>query len=238
MSDNDFKLKGYEFLKFKEDNAEIYFSTARGDLDFNKNTQLGLKNINKLKNWFNLERVGYLNQIHGDKVYKYDGMIYDGDAIITDKKRIAIGVFTADCVPIIVYDKNKKVIAAVHSGWKGTIKNISIRAIEKMIEDYNSEVKDLKIYIGPHNMGCCYEVSEELILQFKSLELYKDIDISIDRKLNLQKCILKQLWSIGIENNQINTLNICTFCSKKYKLHSYRKNKEESGRMFSFVFIK
>lgn len=228
----------YEFLKFSEEDAEIYFSTAKGNLNFNKNTIEGTENIKKLKEWLNIKEIGYLNQIHSDLVYIHDGEMHDGDAIITNEKQVGIGIFTADCVPVIIYDKKKKVAAAVHSGWRGTIQNIVIKAVEKMIKEYNISIEDLIVYIGPHNMQCCYEVSEELTFQFKSLELYKSSDIIKGRNLSLQNCIIEQLNSLGVRHHQIKTLDICTFCNEKYDLHSYRKHKEESGRMFSFICIR
>lgn len=231
-------INDYELIMCKEEGADIFFSTAKNKLNFNKNTNDGLNNMENIKIWFNLKNVGYLNQIHSDLIHKYDGNVHDGDAIITDKLGVAIGVFTADCVPVIIYDKIKKVAAAVHSGWKGTIKNISSKTITKMIEEYNVSIKDLKIYIGPHNMQCCYEVSEELINEFKSFELYKNANIAKGRNLSLQNCILTKLYNLGIHKEQVTTLDICTFCSKKYNLYSYRKNENKDGRMFSFIFMK
>src|SRR3712207_9545829 len=118
--------------------------------------------------------------LHSDDIYIYNGLKYDGDALITNKRRIAIGVFTADCVPVLIYDKKNLVVAAIHSGWKGTLNCIVSKTIDTMINRYNSNIKDLEIYIGPHNMMCCYEVSEELIHTFKSSNIYKEA--KIDRK--------------------------------------------------------
>lgn len=231
-------INGYKFLEFEDEKFHIYFSTAENNLNFNKNISEGISNLENLKMWFDLENIGYLNQTHSDIVYIYDENIHDGDAIITDKKNIGIGIFTADCIPILIYDRNKEVIAAIHSGWKGTLKCIVQKAIDKMILKYNTNVEDLVAYIGPHNMQCCYEVSQELIEEFKEQEIYKNINIANGRNLSLQSCIINQLINKGVKLDQINQLNICTYCSEKYHLYSYRKDKEESGRMFSFIFIK
>ncbi|MCY6959449.1 peptidoglycan editing factor PgeF [Clostridium brassicae] len=231
-------IESYKFLQCIESGAEIFFSTAESGLDFNKSTKEGLQNIENIKKWFQVSEVGYLNQVHSDLVHIYSRQIQDGDALITSKKGVAIGVFSADCVPIIIFDKKNKVAAAVHSGWRGTIKCICINAINRMIGEFNTSVEDLSIYIGPHNQSCCYEVSEELINEFKSLSLYKNFNIAEGRNLNLQKCILIQLNSLGVKDDQVKTLDICTFCNKDYSMYSYRKNREKSGRMFSFIFLK
>ncbi|KEI01487.1 peptidoglycan editing factor PgeF [Clostridium botulinum] len=235
---NILNVKGYQFLEYKSDSVGIYFSTSKRNLDFNKNNIIGLENLKKIKEWFNIKDVGYLNQVHSDNIYIYDGLKYDGDAIITNEKGIAIGVFTADCVPVLIYDKKNLVVAAIHSGWKGTLNCIVSKTIDKMVSKYNTDIKDLKVYIGPHNMMCCYEVSEELINTFKSSDIYKEAKINDGRNLSLQSCIEKQLNDKNITKNQIHSLNICTYCSREDKFHSYRRDKEESGRMFSFIFIK
>ena len=86
----------------------------------------------------------------------------EGDAIITNVKNVIIGVFTADCVPVILVDEENKVIAAIHSGWRGTFESITLKTIKKMKEEFNTNEINIKAYIGPHIRKCCYEVSEEL----------------------------------------------------------------------------
>lgn len=228
----------YKFLKIVEGEAEIYFSTSEGGLNFNKNITEGVNNLNNLKMWFNLREIGYLNQIHSDSVHLYDGIIHEGDAILTNKKGVGIGVFTADCVPILIYDKKNGAIGAVHSGWKGTFKCIIAKAIHKMAEVYKTKIEDVSVYIGPHNMECCYEVGKELIDKFLEQEIYKNSNISTGVNLSMQKCIINQLQHLGLELNQIHTLDICTFCNKENNLYSYRKSTEKDGRMFSFIFVK
>jgi polyphenol oxidase len=230
-------IYNYEFLKDSKDKAEFVFSTARGELNFNKNLSEGIENINKVKEWFNLREIGFLNQIHSDLIYKYDGEVHDGDAIITDKKNIALGVFTADCVPILLYDKVNGVIAAVHSGWKGTLLDITGKTVDKMRQEYGVKAKDLIAYIGPHNKGCCYEVGEEVADKFMRKPNYENSPIINNGKLNLEKCIINALIEKGVLEANINTLNICTYCNKEEKLYSYRKNGESNGRLFSFIFL-
>lgn len=228
----------HELIKFKYDNAVILFSTSKGELNFNYHTEEGLINLEKIKKHYDLQAIGYLNQIHSELIFTFDGHIKDGDALITNRKKVAIGVFTADCVPVILVDSSKGVIAAIHSGWKGTKALIVSKTIEKMQGNYGVIAKNIRAYIGPHIGGCCYEVSKELIEEFTSEDIYSNIKISNNNKLDLEKCILAQLNEKGIKEENIITTNICTSCSKEYELYSYRNSENKQGRMFSFVYFK
>ena len=230
-------IDNYEFLKSSKNNAEFIFSMASGDLNFNKDLSQGIKNINKVKKWFNLREIGFLNQIHSDLIYNYDGEVHDGDALITDKRNIALGVFTADCVPILLYDKIKGVIAVVHSGWKGTLLDICGKTIDKMRQEHGVVSENLIAYIGPHNKGCCYEVGEDVADKFRKNPSYEKLSIINNGKLDLEKCIISVLIKKGLPETNINTLNICTYCNKEEKLYSYRRNKQTKGRLLSFIFL-
>ena len=166
-------IDGYEFIKIDLEGANAVFSTAKNGLDFNKNTDEGRKNIENIKKWFDVSEVGFLDQTHSDNVYIYNGKVEEGDALITNKESTAVGVFTADCVPILLYDKANKVVAAIHSGWRGTFSCIVSKTIDEMKKKYGTKSQDLVAYIGPHMHQCCYEVSEELIDKFKNSEVYK-----------------------------------------------------------------
>ncbi|MFX0549152.1 peptidoglycan editing factor PgeF [Hathewaya histolytica] len=233
----EIQIKQYKFIGTNYDNVNIIFSTAECGLDFNKNSDVGRKNLENLKEWFELSDVGYLNQVHGDRVIKYKGITEDGDAIITGESGVAIGVFTADCVPILLLDKKNKVLAAIHSGWRGTLKNISSKTIDRMVSEYSANPEDILAYIGPHNGACCFEVGEEVIEQFKSTKEFKESMIE-GRNLNLAEYIENALVTSGLKKDNINLIPICTYCSKDVKLHSYRKGKDGYGRMFSFIYKK
>ena len=231
------KINKYEFIKHIKNNATFIFSTANGKLDFNKSTAEGIKNLKELKKWFNLKEIGFLDQIHSDSIYIYDGEIHQGDGIITNKKDIGIGIFTADCVPVLMYDEKKQIIAAVHSGWKGTLSKITSSAIDRMIDKYGSNPEDITALIGPHNRVCCYEVGKEVAAEFLQDPLYGSDNVIVNGKLNLEKCIKRQLMNKGIKEANIQVVEICTYCNTEYEMHSYRKSRVLSGRMFSFIYL-
>lgn len=228
----------FQFINIKDENIELNFSTAKNNLNFNIAYNCGISNLKNLKKMFDLEEVAYVKQIHSDYIWRYDGLDHEGDAIITDRANIAIGVFTADCVPILIYDKKKNVMAAIHSGWQGTFKKITYKTICKMVKDYNIHAEELIVYIGPHNRECCYEFGKDIASKFMEDSLYKDVNCFKNGKLNLSKCIIQQILKAGVTFNNIHDLNICTFCSDEFELYSYRKQKDKSGRMFSFIFYK
>lgn len=239
---DDFKEKK-DFLIYELGKINIVFSTANEDRSFNRNKDYGIDNLNSVVKDFNLEGVEYLNQVHSDKVYIYDNLNEsikneDGDALITNEENIAIGVFTADCVPIIIADVKNNVIASIHSGWRGTFNSIVLRTLEKMVKEFNIDINETKIFIGPHIRQCCYEVSDELKESFiEKTKIDRDI-LFKGRNLSMEECILKDVRSFGINENNIYSLKLCTHCEENIKLYSYRKSVGTYGRLFSFAFIK
>lgn len=230
------KLDNMEFIKFVDGKVNILFSTAENNVSYKINTEEGTKNLNRLKDLFSVNEVKYTNQIHSSIIFETndekDLLKESGDAIISNKNSEIVGVFTADCVPVILYDADKNIISAIHSGWKGTIGDISRKTAEIMKNKYGA--MNIKGLIGPHIGSCCYEVSEELAEKFS--EKYGH-EVRDNRMLSLEYAIRKQLEGI-IDNENIKSLNICTNCNKEYKMHSYRRDSENAGRLFSFAYIK
>lgn len=241
MHKENFKIKK-DFLLLENNKSSVIFSTAEDERSFNRNTDEGIDAINSIKEDFNVDKVIYLNQIHSDIVLNYNDEIdfidNEGDGIITNKRNIAIGVFTADCVPVIIVNEVDGVIGAVHSGWKGTFNSITKKALQRMVDLYSVNHKNTKIYIGAHIRKCCYEVSEELKEKFIKEKNIKE-DILFDgRNLSLKECIIKDAIDSGILEENIYDFDACTYCEDKVKLHSYRKSNGSYGRLFSFVLLK
>ena len=232
-----------DFIKLTEKNFSVVFTNAEKQRSFNRNTDSGIKELNSLKSKFKVKDIAYLKQIHSDKIleYKLDGNDFnnnEGDAVITDEKEVIIGIFTADCVPIIIVDEINGVAAAIHSGWRGTFESITYKTVEKMKQDYGCDVKNIKAYIGPHIKKCCYEVSNELKDRFLEKKSMIDQEVLFNkRNLNLEACIEQDLKDSGVKDENINSLNLCTYCCESVKLHSYRKSEGSYGRMFAFVIL-
>ena len=232
-----------DFLIVEGEKVNIVFSTAKYDRSFNRNNDEGLKNIESLKVDFNVNEVVYLHQIHSDNVFVFNNnakefIEKEGDAIVTNKENVIIGAFTADCVPVVLVDEVEGVIAAIHSGWKGTFNSITKKSIEKMIQEYGTRIENIKVYIGPHIRQCCYEVSEELKERFLDKTKIDENELFNGRNLSMERCILEDLRSLKIEEDNIYTINLCTYCEEEIKLFSYRKSVGSYGRLFTFAYKK
>lgn len=239
--DNLKKFK--DFLIVEGEKIDIVFSTAKYNRSFNRNTDEGKRNICSLKDDFNINDIVYLNQIHSDYVFDFNGDAEkfrekEGDAILTNREKVIVGAFTADCVPVILVDEVKGVIAAIHSGWKGTFSSITQNTIEKMIKEYRVNVEDIKVYIGPHIRQCCYEVSEDLKEKFLNKTKIDVRELFNGRKLSMERCILEDLRNLNIKEDNIYSINLCTYCEEEVKLFSYRKSVGTYGRLFTFAYKK
>lgn len=242
ISSHYFKLRG-DFLELDLDKVKIVFSTAEDDRSFNRHIVEGQENLKSIVSEFNIKDVKYINQIHSDiiQIYENDNEDFidkEGDSIITNKKEVAVGVFTADCVPIIIVNEENGVVAAIHSGWKGTFNSITYKTLQLMKEKYNIDILKTKVFIGPHIRQCCYEVSEDLKEKFLEQTKIDEKFLFNGRNLSMEECILKDLRNIGVKEENIFSLDICTHCEKDLKMHSYRSSVGTYGRLFSFAYIK
>lgn len=234
---NKMTIENYNFYKVQYGKFNFVFSTNINGLDINCNSNEGIGNINKIKKWFQVKEVGFLKQIHSDLIYNYDGEIHQGDAIITDKDNVAVGIFTADCVPVLLADVEKNIIAAVHSGWRGSLNMIVFKTIKKLKQEYGCKEENIIAIVGPHIMSCCYNVGEEIFNSFLNNCEFNNIKINNSGKLDLKEIIKHQLTISGIKCNNMQFLNMCTYCNENSEFYSYRKDKTNK-RNFSFVYIK
>ena len=168
-----------------------------------------------------------LNQIHSDTIVIVGDNFKnntDGDAMITTKKNTPLVIKTADCIPIILYDKENQVLALVHSGWKGTLKSIASKTVKKMIEKYHTNPHDIKVYLYPSIRQCHFEIEDDVY------KLFKEEIINIDKyttkkgnkyHLDLQGIVIDSLRLMGIED--IHDSKICTYCHHQ-DFYSYRYN--------------
>lgn len=171
-------------------------------------------------------------QIHRNKLAIIenvnDKLIKGVDGMITGKQ-IVLGIRTADCMPIFMYDHKKKIAAAIHAGWKGLSLGIIKNAITEM-KKLGSKPTELIISIGPHIRVCCYNTPMERVQKFdKSFGEKRGIKWYLD----LAKIALFQLEESGIIKSSIEISQICTSCDRSY--WSFRRDGEKCGRMLNII---
>lgn len=212
---------------------------------FFTNRTVDAKNINSLKkiiNYydFNSENLEYTNQVHSTniKIIGENNNLLENDALITNKENMPLMIFTADCVPLVFYDLEKKVIALAHSGWKGTLNNIAKNVILKFKEIYSSKLENIKVVIGPHITVENYEVSKEIIDKFSKLNInnfYRENNGKLF--LNLYEINKELLIREGICVENIYNTNFCTVSDNNY-FYSYRKDNKTTKRIGTLIELR
>ena len=185
------------------------------------------KNLNQILNELNLNNYYEVKQTHSDIIHIIDNNYTNtqiGDALITKDINKPIIIKVADCITILIYDKENNIIASIHSGWKGTLEYITNKTIKIIQEKYNSKPQNINAYIYPSIRLCHFEIEEDVYKLFKdkikNIDKYtikKDIKYYID----LQSIVIDNLKELGINN--IFDTNICTYCNHD-KYYSYRYN--------------
>jgi len=206
------------------------FSISKGDIY----TQEHIDNYKKILT--DSLGIAYKNlklqmQIHSTNCgdINLDSEISETDGMITNEMGIVLGISLADCGGILVYEPIAKVIAAIHSGWRGSKNKIVEKTINKMICEYKCSVTDMLFYIAPSACTQCYEVGEEFIEYFPESTIQRDGRLYFDNKAE----ITKQIIASGGQLSNIEISPICTI--EDINFHSFRRDKTESGRMCAFI---
>lgn len=182
-----------------------------------------------------MDKLVMSNQIHGTEIrtvcpgdYKTDLYApegYEVDGLITDEPGVALVVFSADCLPILFYDPVKRVICAVHAGWRGTVAGIAAKAVEKMAADYGSDRKDILAAIGPGISKCHFETHAEVPDAVRAVLPGEAEDYILDHgngkyHVDLKGVNTALLRRAGVREENIDIDPDCTYClPEKYWSH-------------------
>ena len=186
-----------------------------------------------------------VNQVHGKSVFiagegSHDGV--EADAIITDTPGLPIGVLTADCLPILLFDPQVGAAAAVHAGWRGTVKGVAVEAVIQMERELGADAERIVAAFGPHIAPCCYKVGAEVIDSFT--ETFGDMEGKMvygeaedgDRWFDLARANREALMSVGVKDEHMVFDFACTSCDEAH-LFSHRRDKGLTGRQLSFIIV-
>lgn len=187
-------------------------------------------------------RLVTVSQVHGKEVLVIEGRLPDtpveADAIVTAQSGVAIGMMTADCQPVLLYDPVNKAVGAVHAGWKGAALGIVVETVLKMAEMYGTDPSGLVASVGPCIGPCCYKVGwnvlDEYMARHREADCFKEKD---GLRMDITLANTLQLLGVGVRKENISDDAICTACNPEL-FFSYRKDGGRTGRQLSFIMLK
>jgi len=197
--------------------ASLNLTRSRGDDPAHVAT-----NRDRLKQTLNLDHLAFANQVHGNQVIRVDAppkgeqAVDEGDAMITNHPGIGLCCQTADCTPILLFDPVNKAIAAIHSGWRSTVKNIIGETISAMGKAYGTKTDDLIAAIGPSISPANYRVGPEVVAEFETVfgddtAILSARDEDGGAHLDVGAACLHQLIEAGVVPDQIERSALCTY---------------------------
>lgn len=181
----------------------------------------------------NLNHLTVLRQVHGnegavvsDATPAGEVILFEqaGDFLVTNQVGSALGILTADCLPVVVYDKVHHAVGIAHAGWRGTAAGITQSMLAVLQQTYGTKPTDLKVWLGPAARPCCYEVQQDFIPAVRHIPNYSRFIHQEEGKLFFDgtACNKVQLQEEGVTPVSIETsYNSCTMCDLRY--HSSRR---------------
>jgi YfiH family protein len=193
-----------------------------------------------------------LNQVHGDSVRRVlkderiplDGLLGEGDALITDVPGVPLMILVADCMPILFYDPVHRAIGLAHAGWRGTVNHVGAKALLRMGEEFGTHAADIQVALGPAIGACCYEVGPEVAESFQSVFPWAGEVLNPTGKdkfqLNLEEANVRQLVEIGVPEGQLLRSGLCTIRKSEW-FYSHRAEatlEKPTGRFGALIMLK
>ncbi|MBS4014823.1 MAG: peptidoglycan editing factor PgeF [Candidatus Latescibacteria bacterium] len=227
-------VKYYEldFQATGHNNLLCLFFTKIGGLKFNiEDEDKFASDIDWVKENFHLPNLQYLKQIHSNKILyiaDYNFNLDSGDGLYTDQPEIFLSVRTADCLPIYFIVPDKRIAGLVHSGWQGTLKQISLAMIRTIQERYQVKPEQISYAFGPSIGQCCYEIKQDTASLFKQLIKSYKIEQAIierDKKIFLDIKLINQKIFDTIGLNKITDINLCSCCYEEQFYSARRGDK-------------
>lgn len=192
-------------------------------------------------------RLILMRQVHGDRILLLDGdgplpeTLPECDGLISDRPGVALGIRTADCVPIFFADRTCRIIGAAHAGWRGTALGIAARMVETLAGRFSSRREDLTALIGPAIGPCCYQVDAPVFDAFSAMpgaDLFLRPCSERGRwMLDLALANLLQIREAGVPSENIFTSGLCTSCRRDL-FFSHRAGGGSAGRQISLLMMR
>jgi YfiH family protein len=196
------------------------------------------------------DRLCLVRQVHGAGVFRVTAGTTpealaqaEVDALCTDLPGVAVGIFTADCVPLLVGDPVTGAVAAIHAGWRGVVAGVAPATLAAMAEAHGGRMSDLRVALGPAIGPCCFEVGPEVVAAFDAQipEARAAGAIADGRSgggkphIDLKRALLAQLQAAGISPAHIDAGAECTMCDPAGRFYSYRRDNTRTGQHLSLI---
>jgi polyphenol oxidase len=166
----------------------------------------------------------------------YDVVAEAADIVCTAQRRMAVGVRTADCVPILLVAPAVGACAAVHAGWRGTVMRVAQVGVQALVKRLGAQVADIRAAIGPAICAACYEVGDDVAAQVAALDPAAVTRTAAGRAhADLARCNRTLLVAAGVDPARIEDLAACTRCDPAGRFHSFRRDGQIRGEQLAFV---
>jgi YfiH family protein len=207
------------------------------------------RNLTLIGNAFAIpaERLVLMGQVHGDRIFILDGdgplsgFIPECDGLITDRPGVALGIRTADCVPLLFVDRVRRVIGVAHAGWRGTALRIASRTVDLFEKRFSSRVEDILIAVGPAIGVCCYQVDAPVYAPFSSRPGVESFLHPCRKEsrwmLDLASANRIELMERGAPAGNILSAGHCNACRPDI-FFSHRASHGCTGRQLNFIMLR
>ena len=238
----------FSFLGRGGGTSPVPFDSLNMSFDVGDETENVNKNYERMQAVFGLRSVRPITvkQVHGRDVFiaghaPPPAGVVEADAVLTDTPGLPVGVLTADCLPILLFDPVKNAAAAVHAGWRGTVKGVAMEAVFHMEHEFSCKAQDICAAFGPYIAPCCYRVGEEVIAAYKksfgtSPKGFVYGEDGDKLWFDLARANREVLKSAGVDEKKMVFDFACTSCESS-RLFSHRKAGGLTGRQLSFIMI-
>ncbi len=208
---------------------------------------LAIQPYSKLQKLININFLIFLQQVHStagivvdEPEFKtFKPFTHEGDFLMTKLPHVGLGIMTADCLPIIFFDKANHAVAIAHAGWRGSVAGIAKKTVERMQQAFKTNPKNIDVFFGPCAKMCCYEVGTDFVSQLDDVTRASQVlkkrggrlffDVLHYNQLQLEGAGVKK-EALGLD------YNVCTICDANF--FSYRRQKENAGRQMTVVSLK
>lgn len=232
-------------IYFGDSSDQLGVSSTVYDQYHTQKQLIAIKPFNSLQAELEINHLVFPRQVHGKQGIVIDNSTLhainpfevDGDYIVTNIPHIGLGILTADCLPIILYDTQNHVITAIHAGWRSSVQKIVVHALQRMHNLYETKPINVRVFFGPCARACCYSVGPDMI---QAVAPHQDQVFRIEnnqRYLDLIEYNKLLLESEGVPSDSFcSDYAQCTICDSAF--WSYRRQHNRAGRQMTVVALK